>query len=128
MAMVDRIKNILITPKTEWPVIAGESTSNADVVKGYILPLAAIPAVASFVGGSLIGHSIPFLGGTYRVPVIAGIGLAIFSFVMAIVGVYVLSFIVNALAPTFNAEKAIHRHSGSWRIRRRPAGWAAFFR
>lgn len=106
MAMVDRIKNILITPKTEWPVIAGETTSNADLVKGYVLPLAAIPAVAGFVGGSLIGHSIPFLGGTFRVPVMAGIGLAIFGFVMAIVGVYVLSFIVNALAPTFNAEKS----------------------
>ena len=106
MSMVDRIKNILITPKTEWPVIAGETTSNADLIKGYILPLAVIPAIAGFVGGSLIGHSVPILGGTYRVPFMAGIGLAIFGFVMAIVGVYVMTFIVNALAPTFGATKS----------------------
>ena len=106
MAMVDRIKNILLTPKAEWPVIAAETTPNIDVLKSYVLPLAAIPAVAGFIGGSLIGHSMPFIGGTYRVPMAAGIGLAIFSFVMAIVGVYILAFIVNALAGTFSAEKS----------------------
>ena len=106
MAMVDRIKNILITPKTEWPVIAGESTSNTDLVKSYVLPLAAIPAIAGFIGGSLIGHSVPIIGGTFRVPIVAGIGLAIFGYVMAIVAVYILAFIVNMLAPTFAAEKS----------------------
>ena len=106
MKIVDRIKNILITPKTEWPVIAGETTSNMDLVKGYVLPLAAIPAVAGFVGGSLIGHSMGFLGGTFRVPFMAGLGFAIFGFVMAIVAVYIMAFIVNALAPTFGAQKS----------------------
>ena len=105
MTMVDRIKNILLTPKTEWPVIAGETTPNSELIKGYVLPLAAIPAVAGFVGGSLIGHSLGFLGGTYRVPFMAGIGYAIFGFVMAIVAVYLLAYIVNALAPTFGAPK-----------------------
>jgi len=105
MTMVERIKNILITPKTEWPVIAGETTPNSELIKGYVLPLAAIPAVAGFVGGSLIGHSLGFLGGTYRVPFMTGIGFALFGFVMAIVAVYLLAFIVNALAPTFGAPK-----------------------
>ena len=106
MAMVDRIKNILLTPKAEWTVIAGETAPNGDILKSYVLPLAAIPAIAGFIGGSLIGHSMPFIGGTYRVPIVAGVGLAIFGFVMAIVGVYILSFIVNALASTFAAEKS----------------------
>ncbi len=106
MTLIDRIKNILITPKTEWPVIAGETTPNLDLVKSYVLPLAAIPAVAGFIGGSLIGHGVAFLGGTYRVPFMAGIGLAIFGFVMAIASVYIMAYIVNALAPTFGAEKS----------------------
>jgi hypothetical protein len=105
MTLIDRIKNILLTPKTEWPVIAGETTPNIELVKGYVLPLAAIPAVAGFVGSSLIGHSVAFLGGTYRVPFMAGLGMAIFGFVMAIVSVYVMAYIVNALAPTFGAQK-----------------------
>jgi hypothetical protein len=102
--MVDRIKNILITPKTEWPVIAGETTSTADLLKGYVAPLAAIPAICGFIGGSLIGYS--FLGASFRVPIVAGIGGAIFGYVMSFVSVFILSFIINALAPTFSAEKS----------------------
>jgi len=56
MALVDRVKNILLTPKTEWPVIAAETTSTADLLKGYVAPLAAIPAICGFIGGSLIGY------------------------------------------------------------------------
>ena len=63
MAMVDRIKNILLTPKAEWTVIAGETAPNGDILKSYVLPLAAIPAIAGFICGSLIGHSMPFIGG-----------------------------------------------------------------
>ena len=77
MTMVDRIKNILISPKTEWPVIDGENTSTADLLKGYVAPLAAIPAICGFVGGSLIGYGA--FGASFRVPIVAGIGGAIFG-------------------------------------------------
>ena len=55
MNIVDRVKNILITPKTEWEIIKGEADSIKDLVMGYVVILAAIPAVASFIGISLIG-------------------------------------------------------------------------
>ena len=29
MGVIDRVKNILLTPKTEWPVIAGEAANAA---------------------------------------------------------------------------------------------------
>ena len=32
MAISDRVKNICLTPATEWPVIAGETTSTTDLV------------------------------------------------------------------------------------------------
>ena len=82
------------------------------------MPLAAIGAVAGLIGGSLVGRTLPFIG-TYRMPLVAGVGLAVFTFVMAIVGVFLLSIIINALAPTFGGEKnsglgrfggEIHRH------------------
>jgi hypothetical protein len=104
MAMVERIKNICLKPKTEWDVIAGEETSTADLFKGYVVPLAAIPPIAGFIGGSLIGRSMPFVG-SFRVPIASGLVMAIFTFVMALVGVYVLSLIINALAPSFGAQK-----------------------
>lgn len=103
MALVDRVKNILLTPKSEWDVIAGETTATGDLIKGYVAPLAAIPAVCGFIGGSLIGFS--GFGISYRTPILTGLTMAILGFVMSIISVFIVSFIVNALAPTFAAEK-----------------------
>ena len=62
MSLVDRAKNICLTPNTEWPVIAAEPVSPGPLVTGYVLPLAAIGAVAGFIGGSIVGTSLPFIG------------------------------------------------------------------
>jgi hypothetical protein len=104
MAIADRVKNICLTPTTEWPVIAQESATTTDLVTGYVAPLAAIGAVAGFIGGSVIGRTVPFVG-TFRTPLVWGLGGAIFAFIAAVVGVLICAFIVNALAPTFGGEK-----------------------
>jgi hypothetical protein len=104
MDLVQRAKNICLSPNTEWPVIDAEPTSPGTLISGYVLPLSAIGAVAGFVGGSIVGRSLPFVG-FYRVPMVSGIVAAVFSVVMAVVAVYVMSLIVNALAPTFGGEK-----------------------
>jgi hypothetical protein len=121
MAIADRVKNICLTPNTEWPVIAAETATTGDLIAGYVAPLAAIGSVAGFIGGSLVGRSLPFVG-FYRVPIMAGLGAAVFTFVMAIVGILVLSFVVNALAPTFGGEKdssqamkvAVYSYTPAW--------------
>jgi hypothetical protein len=104
MNIVDRVKKICLSPAAEWGVIAGETTPAGSIVTGYILPLAGISAVAGFIGGSIVGRTLPFVG-TYRAPVTAGLTMAIFMLVMAVVGVYIISMIINALAPTFGAQK-----------------------
>lgn len=102
-SIVDRIKNICLTPNTEWPVIAQETTPAGSLISGYVAPLAAVGAIAGFIGGSIIGRTLPFLG-TYRVPMVGGLILACFTVVMAIVSVFILSLIINALAPTFGGQ------------------------
>lgn len=104
MAIVDRIKNICLKPNVEWPVIAAETTTTKDLIVGYVVPLAAIGPIAAFIGGTVIGRSLPFIG-SYHVPMVAGLTLAIFTYIMSIVGIFVLSFIINALAPSFGGEK-----------------------
>jgi hypothetical protein len=104
MDIVQRAKNICLSPESEWQAIAVEATPTSDLIAGYVIPLAAIGAVAGFVGGSLIGRSLGFLG-YYRVPLVAGVETLVFTLVMAVVGVFILSLIVNALAPTFGGEK-----------------------
>jgi len=104
VSVIERAKKICLAPDTEWSVIAAEPASPGTLVRGYTAPLAAIGAVAGFIGGTLIGHTVPYLG-TYRVPFFSGLVFALFSFGMAIVGVFVLALIINALAPTFGGEQ-----------------------
>src|SRR5437867_2329339 len=104
MSIIERVKKICLTPTTEWSVIAGESTSAGALITGYVAPLAAVGAVAGFIGSSIIGQNTFFLG-TFRLPIVAGLIAAVVSFVAAIVGVIILALIINALAPTFGAEK-----------------------
>ncbi len=122
MALVDRVKNILLTPKTEWPVIAGETTSTADILKTYVAPLAAIPAVCGFIGGSLVGFS--GFGVTIRTPIVSGIALAIFGYVMTFIIAIVVGHIINALAPTFGGEKNLAQAT-KVSIYASTAGWVA---
>jgi len=103
MSLIDRVKNITLQPNIEWPVIAAEPSSVGGLYTGYVAPLAAINPIAIFIGLSIVGVSIPFVG-TYRTPFFAGISHAVVSFVLALLGVFLMAFIVNALAPTFSAR------------------------
>ena len=102
--LIVRAKAILFTPKTEWPVIAGEPATPPDLYKNYIVILAAIPAVFSFLRMSLIGISAPFAG-TIRIGVVAGISSMIAGYVMSLIMVYVMALIIDALAPSFGGQK-----------------------
>jgi hypothetical protein len=102
--IVARARSTLLTPKTEWPVIAAEPDTVAHLYSDYILVMAAIPAIIRFVSTTLIGVSVPFFG-TYRLGFVAGLATAIVTYVLALVGVYVVALIVDALAPSFHGEK-----------------------
>ena len=102
--LLERAKNILLKPNAEWPVIAAETTSTGKLYTGYIVPLAAIGPIASIIGMSLVGISVPFLG-TVRTPILSSVSYAAVAFVLALIGVFVLALIIDALAPTFSGEK-----------------------
>jgi Yip1 domain len=121
MDIVNRAKNICLTPNTEWPVIAAEPTPPATLITEYVVPLAAIGAVAGFIGGSIVGTGLGMFG-SYRLPLVTGLTLAVFTFVMAIVGCFIISLIINALAPTFGGQKdsnqalkvAVYSYTPAW--------------
>jgi len=104
MNIVERVKKILLEPKKEWEVIARETTSTAELYKGYIMPLAAIGPVASIIGMSIVGMSLP-MAGTFRLPFSSAVGSAVVQYVLSLVGVYVVAMVIDFLAPTFSAEK-----------------------
>ena len=50
-----RVQNILLKPNAEWDVIAGETATPQSLFIPYAVALAAIPAVASFIGMQVFG-------------------------------------------------------------------------
>jgi hypothetical protein len=104
MSLVDRAKNIVLTPRDEWTAIDAEPASINDIYKSYVVPLALIPAVAGFIGTSLIGATIPGVG-TVRIGFFAGLVSAIVQFALSLGLVYVLALIIDALAPSFRGQK-----------------------
>ena len=103
MNLVERAKNILLAPVKEWEVIKGENLTIVDMFTKYAMILAAIPAVAGFLGYSLIGISYGF--GTFRVPIGTSLVWAILQYVLSLGGVFLIAFIMDALAPTFGCTK-----------------------
>jgi hypothetical protein len=101
---LQRVKNIVLSPKSEWPVCALEPLSSAQLYTGYIAPLAALAAVMSFVHLSLIGIRIPF-GDAIRTPITSGLVYSGVAFGFGLVGVFLVALIINGLAPTFSGER-----------------------
>jgi len=100
MNLVERIKGILLQPKSEWPAIEGEPGTAAYLFPNYVMIVAAIPAVCTFIGTSIIG-----LGG-YRIGIGIGLVRAIVVYALSLAGVFVIAYIIDFLAGTFGARKS----------------------
>lgn len=119
--LIERVRSILVTPRTTWPVIAEEPATTAGIFKGYVLILAAVPALFGFLDAALIGYNIPF-GGTIRIGFGLALSSALIGYCLSVVGVFIAALIVNALAPTFGGQpnsvqalKAVaYAYTASW--------------
>ena len=103
MTLIERVQSILLKPKQTWPAIATEGGDTASIFTGYVMILAAIPAIAGFIGLTLIG--VGGFGISYRLPILGGVVQMIVSYLLTLAMVFVLAMIVNALAPSFGGSK-----------------------
>ncbi len=120
--LIARVKAILFKPAEEWPVIAGETATPGDLIVRYAVPLLAIGPVASFIGGQLFGYGA--LGISFKPGLMAGLTGAITGFIVGIIGVVVLAFIADALAPKFGGE-ANRTNAFKLVVYGATAGWVA---
>lgn len=107
MDIISRVKNILITPKPEWQTIEAENTPHVKVFTSYVVPLALIPAIAAFIGYTLIGYSVlgVHVGGTIS----WGLRQAINQYILMLGGTYLTAFVINVLAEGFGATKNLDK-------------------
>ena len=102
MNLVQRVQDILLRPRETFALIDGEATDTAKLYKDYLLILAAIPAVAGFIGMSLVG--LGFLG--LHIPLVAGLSQMIISYVLWLAMIYGVALIADALAPSFGGTSS----------------------
>ena len=103
MILVERVKRLLLTPTAEWEVIRSEQHTVVNLFTKYVMILAAIPVVASFIGWSVVGSS--FMGTTYRVPLAAGLANAVITYVLSLGSVYAMALVIDVVAPHFQGER-----------------------
>ncbi len=101
--LINRAKAIILTPKDEWPKIAASPESIGDIYRSWVLPLAAIGPVAQFIGGALFGYGA--FGFSYKPSLMSALGTAIMSYVLTLIGVYLVALVIDALAPSFDGTK-----------------------
>jgi hypothetical protein len=94
MNLIERVKAILLQPKSEWPVIERESGDAGYLFTNYVCIVSAIPAVCSFIGTVIAGLGI-----------VGGLMYAVVTYVLGLVGVFVMAYVIDFLAGTFNGQK-----------------------
>ncbi len=103
MGVLKRIKGLLIDPESEWAAIEAEEPSVFETYRNWVLLLALIPPVASFLGGYFFGYGRPthefahltFAGGLMR---------AALQYALSLPLLFVVSFVLSSLAPHFDGE------------------------
>jgi hypothetical protein len=103
VSLVDRVKNILITPKTEWPRIDAEPATIGGIYRNYVVILAAIGPIASAIGLLAFGYSV--LGISFRPSIQYVIATSVITYLLSLLSVYLLALIIEALAPSFGGVK-----------------------
>ena len=110
--LVARVQGILLRPGPEWNVIDGEPATIRGLFTGYACILAAIPPIA------LVLQHLLFVHWTI-VPIIV---IAVVTYVANLVGVYILGFIIDILAPSFDGQRsqiqamklAVYSYTAAW--------------
>lgn len=99
MNLIDRAKNILFTPKTEWEVIDNEIATSPSLLTSYVLPLALLAAAGSILKGLLFAGPLAVYGFNYFIVT------AIVAFIASVVSFYLSVYVIDLLAPSFASEK-----------------------
>jgi len=102
MNVVERVKALVVEPKIEWRAIDAEATTVHDLFTRYVLILAAIPPVASFIGLCIVGSGT--FGKTVRMPLAPGVAYAVISYLFSLAFVYVFAMVIHAFSPKFEGR------------------------
>lgn len=96
MDLLERTRAIILRPRETWAMVKGEQTTAKELFTSYAAILALVPPLAQFVGFSLVER---------RMPVQGGLAMALFVYGFSLLGVYLMAYVANWLAPKFNSQR-----------------------
>jgi len=120
---LQKIKDILFSPKTTWQSIESENLPNTKVFTSYILPLMAIVFIAAFIGWGFIGFSVSkysesiavlgydkLMGYDWHIhSAVLGLKMAFSLLILFTVGFYITTLIISLMAKNFRANESFDK-------------------
>ena len=101
--LVARVKNLLLQPGATWDEIDVEPATVRGLMTGYVMLLAAIPAVCSTIGMVVFG--VGAFGFSYKPPLVWALGQGVLTYGLSLAMVFVMALIIDGLAPNFGGTK-----------------------
>lgn len=101
--LLDRVKRITLSPKTEWDIIEQESTSVFDLYRHHIMILAAVPAIANFLGNWLFGFS--RASGWVHMSFTGSFTRALVQYALTLPMIYLVALVVSKAASSFEGKQ-----------------------
>jgi hypothetical protein len=96
MKTINQAISVLLNPKQALQNVKNEKMEMMDII--MYLAIVGIPTLIGFIlGYGVIGYGGSYLG--------ASVGAAILYYIIAIIGIVVFGFILNAFAPTFKSKQ-----------------------
>lgn len=101
--LVERVKDLILKPRETWEAIVGEEGTVQTLLKEYLLILAAIPAIASFLGRWIVGMQLPFRSTRVRLNFGESLLAAIVGYALTVLAVWLMGKVISFLAPRFGS-------------------------
>lgn len=106
--LFEKIRDLVFKPKQTWEAIDKISLTQKQLIGGYLLPLAAIPTIAFFLGYSVFGVRIPF-SGVYRMVWLQSLITALVGYFVAVFSAVIIANIISQMATWFQSAPDLNK-------------------
>jgi len=105
MDLIERARAMVLNPGPTWVLIEQEASDWQKLFVPYMTTLALIPAVATFLGWSVLGFG--GFGAFVRLPILSGLSLMVSQYIMTLVMVAAWGWLISILAPNFGGQTSL---------------------
>ncbi|WP_257264286.1 Yip1 family protein [Endozoicomonas sp. ONNA2] len=98
---------LLTEPDTEWVSIRKHPTGLLRLYLGQIIWLAALPAICTYIGTTMVGWSLPGSHKVVRLTPQSALWMSILAWMAMVCGVAVMSWFIQWMSKNFNSDPSL---------------------